>query len=79
MKDGGNRSAKGVTEKERNREFPVLLPRCPSRTSEDISVPVACYFALGCVTVPSYPQRGVSSDERRPEAAAEIASEGEKE
>lgn len=28
------------------------------------------------MTVPSYPQRGVSRDERRPEAAAEIASGG---
>lgn len=30
--------------------------------------------ALGCVTVPSSPQSGVSRDERRPEAAAEKES-----
>ncbi|XP_037621382.1 nuclear factor 7, ovary-like [Sebastes umbrosus] len=47
--------------------------------SWDVEVGNTCYFALGCVTVPSYPQRGVSRDERRPEAAAEIVSEGEKE
>lgn len=45
-------------------------------SSWDISVPAACFLALGCVTVPSYPQRGVSRDERRPEARA---GEGEKE
>lgn len=62
------------TEKHAGR-MPCAFPMMPLM----ISAPTACSFALGYMTVPSYPQRGVSRDERRPEAAAEIASEGEKE
>lgn len=72
-KGGEGREAR--REVQRREETEKAFPMMPLM----ISVPAACSFALGCTTVPSHPQRGVRRDERRPEAAAETPSEGEKE
>lgn len=71
---GGGRVEKAEKHAGRYRGGKKAFPMMPLM----ISVPAACSFALGCTTVPSHPQRGVRRDERRPEAAAETPSEGEK-